>query len=192
MTMLYRAVEGSVEESHYGLALARLVPLPPKVISDATYLAHKLERRLQQKKKTSKNVIAERRRKLILDLKEHLVQAYKGTLEGDLLASWLKELQKEFVNRMTAIDEDEKGVVVSEDEDEDEEGNVEMGEDTSDDEEMIDAGNGSWVATTEPSGRPPTVTSIDSRFSSSTESVATLRPASEAMSSVRAVSENMC
>jgi DNA mismatch repair protein MSH4 len=189
MTMLYRAVEGSVQESHYGLALARLVPLPPKVISDATYFAHKLERRLQQKKKTSKNVIAERRRKLLLDLKEHLVQAYNGTLEGDLLASWLKELQNEFVHRMTAIDEEEKDDVESEVEDE--EDDVEMGEEKSGDEEMIDARKGSRVTTTESRERPPTVISIDSRISSSTESVSTMRPASEVMSSVRAVSENM-
>ena len=67
MTMLYRAVEGSVQETHYGLALARAVPLPPKVLADATYFAHKLERRLKKKKKTSQNVINERRRKLILD-----------------------------------------------------------------------------------------------------------------------------
>jgi DNA mismatch repair protein MSH4 len=104
MTMLYKAIGGSVQETHYGLTLARVVPLPPQVLADATYFAHKLERRLLQKKKTSANVIKERRRKLILDLKEHLVQAHNGALEGDLLASWLKELQKEFVNRMTAID----------------------------------------------------------------------------------------
>jgi DNA mismatch repair protein MSH4 len=104
MTMLFKAVGGLVQESHYGLLLARVIPLPPQVLNDATYFAHKLERRLQKKKKTSTNVVKERRRKLILDLKEHLVQAYNGALEGDLLASWLKELQKEFVNRMTAID----------------------------------------------------------------------------------------
>ncbi|KAF2441187.1 hypothetical protein P171DRAFT_419370 [Karstenula rhodostoma CBS 690.94] len=188
MTMLYRAVEGSVKESHYGLALARLVPLPPQVISDATYFAHKLERRLQRKKKTSNNVIAERRRKLILDLKEHLVQAYNGTLEGEVLASWLKELQKEFVNRMTAINEEEKNVMESEDEDE--EGDVEMREEYLGDEEMVEARDDSRVATTESDERPPTVISIDSRVSSCTESTSTIRPASET-SSVRAVSENM-
>lgn len=186
--MLYRAVEGSVKESHYGLALARLVPLPPQVISDATYFAHKLERRLQQKKRTSKNVISERRRKLILDLKEHLVQAYSGTLDGELLASWLKELQKEFVNRMTAINEEKKGVMESEDEDE--EGDVEMREEDSADEEMIEeARDDLRVATTESRERPPTVISIDSKISSST--LSTIRPISETMSSVRAVSENM-
>lgn len=189
MTMLYRAVEGSVQESHYGLALARLVPLPSQVLSDAAYFARKLERRLQQKKKTSKNAIAERRRKLILDLKEHLVQAYNGTLEGDLLASWLKELQKEFVNRMTAISEEEKGAV--ETDEEDEENDVERSDEDLGDVEMIDAGYETRATTTESHERPPTVISIDSRVSLSSESLSTIRSASETMSTVRAVSENM-
>ncbi|KAF1965024.1 hypothetical protein BU23DRAFT_520237 [Bimuria novae-zelandiae CBS 107.79] len=188
ITMLYQAVEGTVQESHYGLALARVVPLPPQVLSDATYFAHKLERRLMQRKKTSKNVINERRRKLILDLKEHLVQAYNGTLEGELLANWLKELQKEFVIRMTAINEDEKRVVESEEEDENE-GDVEISEANAYDEEMIDAAEDRGM-TTESEERAPTVVSVSSR-ATSTESVSTIRLASEAMSSVRAVSENM-
>lgn len=189
--MLYRAVEGSVKESHYGLALARLVPLPPQVLTDATYYAHKLQRRLERKKKISKDVIVERRRKLILDLKEHLVQAYNGTLKGDLLGSWLRELQKEFVIRMTAINEEENNAVDSEDEDQgDEEGDVEMMEEVTGDEHMFEAQDVPRVATTESRERPPTVISIDSRVSSSTKSTSTARPASRTMSSVRAVSEN--
>ncbi|KAJ4301075.1 MutS protein msh4 [Kalmusia sp. IMI 367209] len=180
MTMLYRAVEGSVQESHYGLALARVVPLPPQVLADATHFAHKLERRLHRKKKTSKNVINERRRKLILDLKEHLVQAYNGTMEGELLATWLKELQKEFVNRMTAINEDERAVWESEEEDVD--GDVEMGDESSVDEEMLDV--------EERLTKEPSVVSINSSVTS-TESESTVRQASDTMSSVRAVSENL-
>lgn len=188
--MLYRAVEGCVKESHYGLALAHVVPLPPKVLSDATYFAHKLERRLMQKKKTSKNVINERRRKLILDLKEHLVQAYSGTLQGDLLANWLRELQKEFVNRMTAINQDERRVFESEDEDE--EVDMEMMEDSMEDQpdqEMVDAEEVPATAT-ESRERVPGVVSVGSRVTS-TEPVSTTRQASGRTSSVRAISENL-
>ncbi|CAI6341707.1 unnamed protein product [Periconia digitata] len=103
MTMLYKAVGGIVQQAHYGLALASVVPLPPAVLDDATQFAHLLERRMVHKKKISPNILNERRRKLILDLKEHLIQAYNGALEGELLTSWLVELQKEFVKRMTAI-----------------------------------------------------------------------------------------
>jgi len=184
--MLYRAMEGTVQESHYGLTLAGVVPLPPQVLSDATRFAHKLERRLQQKKKTSKNVIQERRRKLILDLKEHLVQAHNGVLQGELLASWLKELQKEFVNRMTVIDAEAERASSSsdaeeEDEDENEDEDEEMRVHSVVDDDMYGE-RPSTIAS------QPSVITIDSR-NTSTEASSTIR-ASTRVSSIRAVSEN--
>jgi len=104
MTMLYKIAEGTVRETHYGLALARLVPLPPGVVQTAERVAKKLEENIIKTKRRSANIIRERRRKLILNLKEHLVQAQSGVMEGEVLRAWLKELQKEFVLRMTAID----------------------------------------------------------------------------------------
>ena len=104
MKMLYKIAEGAVQESHYGLALARVVPLPTGLLEHAEHVAHRLERQAFKHKKASVAVIHERRRKLILNLKEHLVQAHNGTMEGEVLTAWLKELQKEFVVRMTAID----------------------------------------------------------------------------------------
>lgn len=104
MTMLYKIAQGAVRESHYGLALARVVPLPPGLVDHAAVVAQKLERRMLRKKKTSEIVLKEKRRKLILNLKEHLVQAHNGILEGEVLTAWLKELQKEFINRMTALE----------------------------------------------------------------------------------------
>jgi DNA mismatch repair protein MSH4 len=183
MTMLYKAVGGAVQETHYGLALAGVVPLPPQVLADATYFSHKLERGLLQKKKTSANVIKERRRKLILDLKEHLVQAYNGTMEGELLTTWLKELQKEFVNRMTAIDAQARQSV-------EENSSAESGDDMEvdgyDDEEMME---GSVLDEGEVQDRSPSVITIDSRITS-TGSSSTIRAPSTTISSVRAVSEN--
>lgn len=184
MTMLYKAVEGAVEESHYGLALARVVPLPPQVLEDATYFAHKLHHRLLKKKKTSPNVINERRRKLILDLKEHLVQAYNGTMEGELLASWLKELQREFVNRMTAIDEDTARA--QEDSEEEMNEDQEMRDRSVVDEEE---GDGSYEERPSTHTSQPSVITIDSGITSTSRSSSTRLP-SQAMSSVRAVSEN--
>jgi DNA mismatch repair protein MSH4 len=106
MTMLYKVAEGTVKETHYGLQLARVVPFPPGLVDRAAEVSQKLERYIQQRKKTSVAVTRERRRKLILNLKEHLVQAHNSVMEGDVLAAWLRELQKEFVTRMTAIDEE--------------------------------------------------------------------------------------
>ncbi|KAH7391848.1 muts domain V-domain-containing protein [Pyrenochaeta sp. MPI-SDFR-AT-0127] len=104
MNMLYKATQGVVKEPHYGLALARIVPLPPGVVERATYVSRMLERHRLRKMKASETVLKEKRRKLILNLKEHLIQAQTGVLEGDVLAAWLKELQKEFINRMTALE----------------------------------------------------------------------------------------
>lgn len=119
MTMLYKIAQGAVKESHYGLTLARVVPLPPGLVDHAAAVAQKLERHMLRKKKMSEIVLKEKRRKLILNLKEHLVQAQNGVLEGEVLAAWLKELQKEFVNRMTAL-ETEAASVSQETDDEDE------------------------------------------------------------------------
>lgn len=104
MTMLYKIAEGAVKESHYGLALARVVPFPPGLVDHAATIAQKLERHMLCKKKTSATVLKEKRRKLILNLKEHLVQAHTGVLQGEVLSAWLKELQKEFVKRMSALE----------------------------------------------------------------------------------------
>jgi DNA mismatch repair protein MSH4 len=104
MTMLYRITPGALKEAHYGLTLARLVPLPPGVVEHAAKVAQKLEAHMLKRKKASETVLREKRRKLILNLREHLVQAHNGILEGEVLTAWLKELQKEFIHRMTALE----------------------------------------------------------------------------------------
>lgn len=174
MTMLYKATQGIVKDAHYGLTLARVVPLPPGVVEHATRVAAKLERRTLQKKKASGTVLREKRRKLILNLQEHLVQAHNGVLEGEVLAAWLKELQKEFVNRMTALEE-EAASAAQQTEDEDDE--MEDGNDEDEDEERRPSSHATQ----------PSVMTIDSRVTS-TESDSTFRVLTA--SSIRAVSEN--
>lgn len=102
--MHYSITNSYARNMHYGLAVAQLVPLPPEVLETARQVTHKLESIAQQKHQTSDAVFRERRRKLILNLKEHLVQARDGALHGDVLRGWLKELQNEFVRRMSAIE----------------------------------------------------------------------------------------
>lgn len=173
MTMLYKIAQGAVQESHYGLALARVVPLPPGLVDHAAAIAQKLERRMLRKKKTSEIVLKEKRRKLILNLREHLVQAHNGILEGEVLTAWLKELQKEFVNRMTALEAEA----------------VSVSQETDDENEEMD--EGSTMGSQERPGTSasqPSVMSISSRMIS-TDSESTIRAMSEA-STVRAVSDN--
>ncbi|KAH7077239.1 muts domain V-domain-containing protein [Paraphoma chrysanthemicola] len=173
MTMLYRIAPGAVKEAHYGLTLARIVPLPPGLVDHAAQIAQKLEAHLLKKKKTSEAVLREKRRKLILNLREHLVQAHTGVLEGEVLTAWLKELQKEFVNRMTALEAE--AVSVSQESDDEDETMIEA----SDHEGGEDQRPGTLAS-------EPSVMTIDSSASSDSASV---RSRSEA-SKVRAVSDN--
>lgn len=106
MTMLYKIGEGYVKEQHYGLALARVVDLPPQVIEMAEKVSKALETQTAAKKQSSKAFALARRRKLVLGLKETLVQAESGPMEGKVLLSWLRRLQEEFVRRMEQIDND--------------------------------------------------------------------------------------
>ena len=106
MKMLYKVAQGVVQEEHYGLALARAVNLPPDVLEVAERVSKKLTSNIEKRKKNSRTIALARRRKLILSLREQLVQAYEGNMNGTVLATWLKKLQDEFVNRMAAIDAD--------------------------------------------------------------------------------------
>lgn len=119
VTMLYKIAEGAVKEEHYGIQLARAVPLPPEVIENAITVSQALESHTRQRKKTSTAVIHERRRGLLLRLKEHLLQAKTGSMDNAVLLGWLKDLQKEFVIRMTKIEtEAEEAASVTEFDDE--------------------------------------------------------------------------
>jgi DNA mismatch repair protein MSH4 len=182
MTMLYRITPGAVKAVHYGLTLARVVPLPPGLVDRAAQVAQKLEAHMLKRRKTSETVLQEKRRKLILNLREHLIQAQTGVLEGEVLTAWLKELQKEFVNRMTALEVEASRAAQESDIDDDDE--------VVEEESVIGA---STFDEEEEDGRPstsashPSVMTIDS--STTSESTSTTGARSEA-STVRAVSDN--
>jgi DNA mismatch repair protein MSH4 len=104
MKMLYKIADGYEEEKFYGLALARVVDLPEDVIKTATRVSEALNRRNEARKSNAKVLSVARRRKLVLSLREHLIQAQDGSMEGEELRQWLKRLQDEFVVRMQAIE----------------------------------------------------------------------------------------
>lgn len=97
-----------------GLTLARIVGLPPGVLDKATLVATMLSGRLEKLKRKSKALHLSRRRTLVLKLKETLIQARDGSMDGNALRSWLAKVQDEFVTRMTKLSED----VVADDENE--------------------------------------------------------------------------
>ena len=75
MEMLYRINKGAEKGEHYGLKLARVVPLPPGVAEHAELVSATLEQQVKQKRDRSPNLIRNRRMKLILDLKENAENA---------------------------------------------------------------------------------------------------------------------
>jgi len=122
MEMLYRISNGTVQEEHYGLKIARILPLPPDVLEHAEVVSYTLEQQMKRKKTPSVAIIQARRRKLLLSLKESLVQAKNGSMDDEALREWLKDLQREFVMNMSALDdkarEIEEGPEIDADEDE--------------------------------------------------------------------------
>lgn len=110
MEMLYRISHGTVKEEHYGLKLAQVVPLPADVVDYAEHVAQTLEAQTKKNRTTSLVVIHARRRKLLLNLKEHLMQAKNGKKDGPELMEWLKALQAEFIVQMTKLEEMAKSV----------------------------------------------------------------------------------
>ncbi|KAL1852253.1 MutS protein msh4 [Paecilomyces lecythidis] len=104
MTMLYRIAEGHVQERFYGLALAKLVALPPKVLEVARTVSEKLTQIVEHRQGSSRAVAIARRRNLILRLKEQLTQAKDGNMEDADLKDWLGRLQEEFILQLADID----------------------------------------------------------------------------------------
>lgn len=104
MTMLYRIAEGHVQEKFYGLALAKLVALPPRVLEVAANVSEKLTEIVERRQGSSRAVAIARRRNLILRLKEQLMQAKDGNMEDVALKEWLSKLQEEFILQLAAVD----------------------------------------------------------------------------------------
>ncbi|KAM0701102.1 hypothetical protein Q7P35_011463 [Cladosporium inversicolor] len=112
MEMLYRVSSGAVQDEHYGLKLARVMPLPPDVIEHAELVSATLDQAMQKKKSegASLGIIVARKRRLLLNLKEHLAQAKDGSMDDEDLTQWLKDLQREFIVRMSALAEEERNL----------------------------------------------------------------------------------
>lgn len=104
MRMLYKLSEGVVKEDHYGLALARVIDLPPMVLEVAEEVSRTLKEHAAAKKKSSQAFAVAKKRKLVLSLRETLIQARDGPMDGRVLSSWLRKLQEEFVIRMDKIE----------------------------------------------------------------------------------------
>ncbi|KAL1956145.1 hypothetical protein VTO42DRAFT_7580 [Malbranchea cinnamomea] len=111
MAMLYKIADGYVEDRHYGLAIAKLLPFPPRMLEVAEQVSQTLSSKIHDQIRHTKTIAVTRRRQLLLSLKEKLLQAKEGRLRGEKLRAWLKQLQDEFTLEMAAIDGDVARVV---------------------------------------------------------------------------------
>jgi DNA mismatch repair protein MSH4 len=106
MVMLYKLTNGFVQEEHYGLACARAIELPPRVLEVAEKVSLALEAQASAKRRSSEISALAKKRKLVLNLHATLKQVRDGPMEGKALLDWLRKLQEEFVIRMEQIERD--------------------------------------------------------------------------------------
>jgi len=113
VSMLYKLRKGHVQEKHYGLALARVMNLPPKVLELAEHVSTTLENQIEAKKKSPRALAINQRNKLFLHLKAKLEELTQGSYTENQLRGFLQKLQAEFILRLDAID----GVIADYDDD---------------------------------------------------------------------------
>jgi DNA mismatch repair protein MSH4 len=107
MTMYYKITEGPNQTQFYGLALANLVEFPPGVLDKAQTVSEELGRiSLRRHGDQTRTRAIARKRKLLLSLREQLLQARNGNMQGEALRGWLERLQDEFALQMAAANED--------------------------------------------------------------------------------------
>lgn len=108
MIMLYKVQEGLVQENFYGLALARVLPFPPEVLEVAERVSTHLCKIAEDRTSSDRALKISRKRRLVLHLREQLLQAHNGSIDGEELRQWLKRLQDDFVMRMVALESGEE------------------------------------------------------------------------------------
>ncbi|KAK1595540.1 muts domain V [Colletotrichum navitas] len=104
MTMLYKVESGKTNDSMYGIMLAKAMPFPKRFLEVAEQVAVSLRQRREKKKMGSETRKTLNRRKLILNLHDHLKQVSNSELDESAMKSYLIRLREEFILRMDAIE----------------------------------------------------------------------------------------
>ena len=114
ISMLYKVANGATPAGqNHGLVLAAAAGFPDDILQRATIASNAIAKRKERKAELSQSILQARRAKLLLNLKEQLIQARDGNLAGENLTQWLKHLQDEFTRRMSALDEELERVTVA-------------------------------------------------------------------------------
>ncbi|KAJ5386277.1 hypothetical protein N7509_008818 [Penicillium cosmopolitanum] len=106
MTMLYQIAKGPVPDRRYGLALAKLVDLPPAVLQVAESVSETLDQLARQRNCNSRTVAIAKKRKLLLSLREQLLLARNSTMDDDSLRRWMIKLQDGLSASMATLELD--------------------------------------------------------------------------------------
>ncbi|GKT72975.1 DNA mismatch repair protein [Colletotrichum tofieldiae] len=104
MTMLYKVESGKSEESMYGITLAKAMQFPKRFLEVAEQVAISLCQRRERNKQGSEARKMLSRRKLILNLHEHLKQVSQSEMDDSSMRSYLIRLREEFILRMETIE----------------------------------------------------------------------------------------
>ncbi|KAI8257658.1 MutS protein-like protein 4 [Colletotrichum sp. SAR11_239] len=134
LTMTYKVESGKVEEIPYGILLAKAMDFPKRFLDVAEHVSQSIREDRLKKQQTSEARRLVRERKLVLSLHEQLKQARNSQMDDAALASYLKRLQVEFVERFEAL-----RVSGSPDEDLEEEVMEDGESDTYDDDDVFDS-----------------------------------------------------
>ncbi|RMD44352.1 hypothetical protein DV735_g811, partial [Chaetothyriales sp. CBS 134920] len=116
--MTYKISSGPEETKQYGIALAKAMNLPQDVIKIAEAVSSQLNERAERRSRNGKALAIARRRKLVLALREQLEQARDSMKAGrsqEEMRVWLKNLQDEFVVRLSAIEAEMEACTLDED-----------------------------------------------------------------------------
>lgn len=106
MTMLYQIAKGPVPDRRYGLALAKLVDLPPAVLQAAESVSEILDQLVRQRNCTTSTIAIAKKRRLLLSLREQLLIARNCTMDDDSLRRWMIKLQEGFSKSMATLELD--------------------------------------------------------------------------------------
>ncbi|KDN62716.1 putative MutS domain V [Colletotrichum sublineola] len=104
MKMLYKVESGKTKDTMYGITLAKAMPFPKRFLEVAEQVAVSLSQRREQKKLGSETRKTLSRRKLLLNLHDHLKQVSNSELDEPAMRSYLIRLREEFILRMYAIE----------------------------------------------------------------------------------------
>lgn len=125
MTMLYKISDGPLEPHDYGIKLARAIGFPERFIATAERATTALKAQAEARKLNSEERRKAQRRRLLLNLREALMQSERSSMDDAALARYLRQLQMESMYKLQGLENAGRELSVEEVDDEDEDDDYE-------------------------------------------------------------------